>query len=168
LASPNSKIMLHYANPNEADWFFQYVRQQAINYDIIGVSYYPFWHGNSLTQTQLAIQKLATDNQKPVVIAETAYPFSSGWNDWTNNVVGSSATLVPNMPASSEGQRLFIAELKQGLHTTGISKAQGLCYWAGDYIAFRGAQAANGSTWENLALFDFQNNNLPALDELGK
>ncbi len=168
LSAPKSKIMLHYADPNAADWFFQHLKQENVVYDIIGLSYYPFWHGTSLAQAQVSMQNLAISYQKPVVIAETAYPFTMGWNDWTNNIVGSSAPLVANMPASPEGQRLFIAELKQALRTIGISKAQGLCYWAGDYVAFRGAQATNGSPWENLALFDFQNNSLPALIELGK
>ena len=164
----NIKIMLHYANPNTANWFFQRVQQQAIDYDIIGVSYYPFWHGNDLATMQTSIANLAQTYQKPVIIAETAYPFTLQWNDWTNNVVGNASQVTATYPATPEGQRKFVADVRLKLAALGTQKAQGLCYWAGDWVAFRGTQATNGSTWENLALFNFGNDALPSLVELGR
>ena len=44
----------------------------------------------------------------------------------------------------------------------------GVCYWAPDCVAFKGVTATDCSPWENLTLFDFQNNALPAFDSLGK
>jgi arabinogalactan endo-1,4-beta-galactosidase len=43
----------------------------------------------------------------------------------------------------------------------------GICWWAPEWVSFRGPVASNGSTWENLTLFDFTNNALPALTSLG-
>ena len=44
--SNDCKIILHFAGIENADWFFNQVN--TIDYDIIGLSYYPIWHGKSL------------------------------------------------------------------------------------------------------------------------
>ena len=43
----------------------------------------------------------------------------------------------------------------------------GICWWAPEWVSFKGPNATNGSTSENLTLFDFNNNSLPALTSLG-
>jgi arabinogalactan endo-1,4-beta-galactosidase len=45
---------------------------------------------------------------KKVVIAETAYPFTLGYNDWTNNIVGLDSQLVSEYPATPDGQKNFV------------------------------------------------------------
>jgi arabinogalactan endo-1,4-beta-galactosidase len=34
-------------------------------------------------------------------------------------------------------------------------QGQGFCYWAPEWVAFKGSQATDGSSWENMTLFDF-------------
>ena len=158
-----TKVMLHYAGTDGADWFFQNIRQQEIPYDIIGISYYPFWHGKNLDSLKTALNGLAHTFQKDIFIVETGYPWTLSWNDWTNNIVGLESQLIPEYPSSPDGQRRFLYDLKhlvRGLHN---HRGIGWCYWAPEYVAFRGPQATNGSSWENGALFDFTNTSLPSI-----
>lgn len=158
----DSKIILHYAGIEHADWFFNQV--SSLDYDIIGLSYYPIWHGKSLGNLRLKMQELSSTHNKEILIAETAYPFTLGWNDWTNNIVGLEEQLIlPDFPASTQGQQSYIREIKRITRET--TKGIGFCYWGATSIAWKGNQATDASPWENQALFDFQNKAVPALSE---
>jgi len=163
--SDNTKIIIHYAGFEHANFFFEQI--QTLDYDIIGISYYPIWHGKSLTDLELNLNYLSQNFNKQIVIAETAYPFSLGWNDWTTNILGSENQIImPDFPASPEGQRNFILDIKH-ITTEKIENGIGFCYWGGELVAWKGNQATNGSAWENQALFDFDKNALPVLDVFG-
>jgi len=166
--SPSTKIILHYAGYDYANEFFQKLQTYSVDFDIVGLSYYPWWHGLNLDPFKQTLQALNANIHKPILIAETAYPFTLGWNDWTNNLVGLPDQLIPGYDATNAGQAKFIADLKSIVKTASGLDHAGVCYWAGDYVAFKGTMSSNGSNWENLALFDFQYKALPALDELGK
>lgn len=159
--SSDCKIILHFAGLQHSDWFFDQVK--TIDYDIMGLSYYPIWHGKSFLDLKSKMQELSAAHQKKIVIAETAYPFTLGWNDWTNNIVGQNDQLIlPEYPATHEGQRNFVSQVKRVVKET--PNGIGFCYWGAELIAWNGSQATNGSTWENQALFDFNNQALPVLN----
>lgn len=158
---PNTKIMLHYAGIGSgATWFFN--KMSSINYDYIGLSYYPIWHGKNLSDVNATITSLGQTHNKKVIIAETAYPFTLNWNDWTNNIVGQNDQLITTYPATNEGQKNFILAIKNLVKQN--SHGLGFCYWGSEWVAFRGTQSTNGSSWENQALWDFNNNALPVMD----
>lgn len=158
--SQTTKIMLHYAGIGSgATWFFN--KMSAINYDYIGVSYYPIWHGKNLSELTSTINSLGQTHNKKVIVAETSYPFTLGWNDWTNNVVGLEEQLIPAYPATPEGQKNYMLAIKNLIQQT--ESGIGFAYWGGEWIAYRGDQATNGSTWENQALWDFDNKVVPAI-----
>ena len=160
---PTIKIMIHYAGTNGAPGFFSNVQTQGVNYDIMGISYYPWWHNRDLTGLQTDLNSLATNYNKDILIAETAYPFTLAWNDNTNNIVGASTPLLPAYTATQDGQLKFLTDLRTTIHNIPGNHGLGMCYWAPDWVAYRGTSATNGSSWENLALFDFSNKALPAL-----
>ena len=54
--------MLHHAGYEGALEFFDLV--QAVEYDMIGLSYYPLWHGRSLPELGEALQTLADAHEK--------------------------------------------------------------------------------------------------------
>ena len=100
---------------------------------------------------------------KEIVIAETAYPFTLEWNDWTNNIVGLEEQLIlPDYPATEQGQRNFISAIKDISKET--EKGIGFCYWGAELISWKGNQATDASPWENQAVFNFQNKALPVLE----
>jgi arabinogalactan endo-1,4-beta-galactosidase len=157
--APKTKIMIHYAGvkASDTDWFFTKVK--SVDYDYIGLSYYPVWHGKDFAVVKSTIDALGTKFSKKVVIAETAYPFTLGYNDWTNNIVGLDSQLVSGYPATPEGQKSFMLAIKNLVKTS--QSGIGFSYWGGEWISFKGDQAKDGSTFENQALYDFDNKALP-------
>ena len=156
----NCKIMLHFAGTDGAEEFFSRIAET--DYDLIGISYYPNWHGKDLAKLETDLENLAAFAQKSVMIAETSYPFTFEWNDWTNNVIGSAEQILPNIPASEAGQLAFMNEIKR--ISTSSPRLIGFAYWGGEWIAYKGAEATNGSTWENQAFYDFNNRVLPVVE----
>ncbi|MEO1022746.1 MAG: glycosyl hydrolase 53 family protein [Bacteroidota bacterium] len=160
--SSKTHIMIHYAGIEHSGWFFDQV--QSLDYDIIGISYYPIWHGKSLTNLESTMRNLSTQFDKDIVIAETAYPFTLNWNDNTHNIVGLDEQLIlPDYPASPDGQQRFIRDI--GSLINSLDRGIGMCYWGAELIAWKGTQATDGSPWENQALFDFSNRALPVLNQ---
>ena len=163
--SNTTKIMLHYAGIGAgATWFFN--KMSPVNYDYIGLSYYPVWHGKNLSEVQSTIQSLGQTHNKKVIIAETAYPFTLGWEDWTNNIVGLENQLIPAYPATPEGQKNFLQAIKNLVQQS--EYGLGFAYWGSEWIAFRGNESTNGSSWENQALWDFNNKALPVMTVFNK
>ena len=161
-SSTNAKIILHCAGFESSNWFFNIVNE--VDYDVIGISYYPWWHGKSLDDLQNQLSSLSINFEKEILIAETSYPFTLGWNDWTNNNVGLEEHLIlPEYPASPQGQKDFIRDIKNLVFE--VNNGIGFCYWGADRIAWDGETSTNGSTWENQAVFDFENKELPVLQE---
>nr|WP_322623150.1 glycosyl hydrolase 53 family protein [uncultured Flavobacterium sp.] len=158
--SPNAKIMLHHAGTSGADWFYNKVAN--VDYDYIGLSYYPIFHGKDLATLKSSMAALGNAHNKKVLIAETAYPFTLQWNDWTNNVVGQNDQIIPAYPATPQGQLNFMMALRGVIETSGVGK--GFCYWGAEWTAWKGTQATDGSTWENQALWGFDYNAQPAMD----
>lgn len=157
--SAQTKIMLHNAGVFNAAFFF--ANMATLDYDIMGLSYYPLWHGKDISSMQSALNALGTQFNKDIVIAETAYPFTLGWNDYTNNIIGLSSQILPEYPASEQGQKDFLTRIKTIVLNS--NRGIGVCYWGGEWVAFLGPLSTNGSSWENQALWDFNNKALPAI-----
>lgn len=161
-AKPNSiKIMIHIdrgGDFNGAKWFFDNLNTQAVNYDIIGLSYYPWWHG-SLSDMSNNLTQLAARYGKPILIAETAYPWTLNWDDNVNNIVGSSSQLLSGYPATVSGQQSYLNKVFSIVRNVPNHLGIGVIYWEPDFISVPGV----GSDWENLAMFDFQGNALASM-----
>ena len=127
-ASGQTKIMLHFAGHEESNVFFNFVN--GLDYDIIGISFYPIWHGKSLSELEQNLIQLKTLYDKEIMIAETAYPFTLGWNDWTNNIVGLEEQLIlPDYPATPEGQKNFVQQLKMIMTNGFLDNIELLITW---------------------------------------
>ena len=158
----NSRIIIHYAGINGASQFYDLLRNNNVDYDMVGLSYYPMYHGLNLTDVQSTMNTIAAANKKEIVIAETSYPFTLGYNDYTNNTLGLASQTIPVYPPTADGQRNFLLALRNIVEQNPYGA--GICYWAPDWVAYRGPIATNGSSAENQALFDFNNKELPATE----
>ena len=156
----NIKIIIHHAGLQHAPWFYQQVAN--LDFDWIGISYYPMWHGKSLDSLQQTLTTLSTTHQKPVFIAETSYPFTLEWNDWTNNIIGLDSQLIAAYPPTPIGQKDYLLRIQHLLKN--VPNAIGFCYWGAEWVSYKGNQATNGSTYENQAFWDFKREALPVLD----
>jgi arabinogalactan endo-1,4-beta-galactosidase len=158
-SDPACEIMIHFAGVNSAKWFYNQI--STVDFDLIGLSYYPLWHGLNLSEIENNLYQLSQDFTQKIIIAECAYPFTLNWNDWTNNVVGLAEQLIlPEYPATMKGQLDFLAKIRKIILTN--PNGLGFCYWGGEMVAFRGDTASDGSPWENQALFDFNDRAVPA------
>lgn len=161
-AYPATKIVLHYAGIDGSIEFFKKRTEAGIDYDIAAISYYPYWHGGTLSDLANTLNDTRFYTKKEVMIAEFAYPFTLAWKDYTNNVIGLESQLSPGYPATTEGQALFIRAIRSVCEK---NKAVGYCYWGGEWVAFKGDTSTDGSSWENQALFDFDFRANPGLAE---
>tara|TARA_B100002052_G_scaffold248169_1_gene234864 strand:- start:210 stop:878 length:669 start_codon:yes stop_codon:yes gene_type:complete len=114
------------------------------------------WHG-TLADLVQNMDELGNEFQKPVLIVETAYPFTLQWNDSTNNILGLDTQLLNGYEASEEGQLSFLHDLMSLVDEN--NHGMGICYWAPDWISTN----QFGSPWENQALFDFDGELLDAI-----
>lgn len=158
-------IMLHVDNGGSAEtvrWFFDNIRDAGVAFDVMGLSYYPWWHGR-LDDLERTLATTAERYQLPVMVVETAYPWTLDWFDSTHNIVGLSDQLLPDFPASPDGQAAFITTVRQAVGGVEGDLGQGLCYWAPEHTA----TTSVGSPWENLALFNEAGMLLPGAATLG-
>ncbi|MFA6597959.1 MAG: glycosyl hydrolase 53 family protein [Ignavibacteriaceae bacterium] len=159
--STTIKIMIHIDRGGDnatSRWYFDNLLSYGVSFDIIGLSYYPWWHG-SLSQAQNNLNDLATRYNKDIIIVETAYPWNSqSMNDGYN--VGFDPTKLPSgYPVNPQGQRDFLTYLIRMIKNTTSKKGIGFFYWEPADISVPPV----GSAWENYAVFDFTYNALPAL-----
>ena len=92
--SSHTKIMIHFAGYQGSTGFFTSISD--LDFDVIAISYYPVWHGKSLSDLQNQLVSLSNQFNKSIVIAETSYPFTLGWNDLTNNTMVQMIRLLLN------------------------------------------------------------------------
>jgi arabinogalactan endo-1,4-beta-galactosidase len=165
-------VMMHYdqgGNNTLSQAFFQNLVAQGVPFDVIGLSYYPFFHG-TLSQMKANVDALATQFHKKIVIAETQYPWTlangnSPLGDSTGNFVWEPSQLSTGYPASPGGQLSFVTDELSILAQVPDGLGAGLFYWAPDWIP--------GVPWEpgtgigtpnaNLTLFNSQGVALPSI-----
>jgi arabinogalactan endo-1,4-beta-galactosidase len=150
--------MLHVADPKNVDYWFTKVTAEGgvSDFDVIGFSFYPQWHtAVSTDQISDNVAAFKAKFGKDVMILETAYPWTTQWDDDYANSLGSVAA-VEGYPYTQQGQYDFLVALAQEVKDGG---GIGVIYWAPDWITSQLHDGSNiGSSWENAALFDYTGN----------
>ncbi|HSP89014.1 MAG TPA: glycosyl hydrolase 53 family protein [Ignavibacteriaceae bacterium] len=162
-AVPDSTIpiMIHIdrgADNSGSRWFFDNLNSYQVPFDIIGQSFYPWWHG-TLTDLTQNINDLATRYNKEIIVVEVAYPWTLQYEDNHNNFVWQNSQLHPGYPASVTGQFNFLCDLIGIIKDVPNNKGIGVFYWAPEYVSIQPI----GSPWENLTLFNFNNSALSSM-----
>lgn len=158
---PEAKIIIHTEqcanNPTLDVAFFNRVKSNEIDYDIIGVSYYPYYKGK-ISKLNDGLTKLEENfPEKTIMVVETgcAYHYEVGDKD------------KQYYPLTYEGQRQFTEELVTMLNNH--QNVKGLFWWfleANEYgLDWATKRVTDG--WYNASLFDNETGKaLPALYEL--
>ena len=100
------RVVLHLANGNDNGlyrWWFDNVTARFDDFDVIAASYYGYWHG-SLGDLQANLTDVSQRYDKDVFVAETAYPFTLGFDDNHGNIIGLPEQLVAGYAATPQGQ----------------------------------------------------------------
>lgn len=151
--SPTIKIMLHIPCDKDIQrvvWWYSKAEKYCIDYDVIGLSYYSFFTGTDFSIVSNTVQILKKQFDKEICIAETSYPWTLGWNDDENNLVGLEEQLIPGFPATKEGQQSYLNELCRKVKKAGGS---GVFWWEVQAVSLPDFP----SSIENLTWFDFNN-----------
>ena len=144
--------------------FFEMLEKNGVtDYDVIGLSYYPYWAGD-YEKLRENMRSLKAQFKKRIVIAETAFPYTDESNDDMPNVVTSELTLqTTGLEASAANQRRVMEEIIRLVKKE--ENGYGICYWEPVWYCIKGVgmQKGSGNEWENQAMFD---KNGRALDSL--
>lgn len=184
-------VVLHYTQIDDYKNTMEIARQlqsAKVDYDVFGVSYYPYWHGTMENMTQV-LRDLSSEYGVKTCIMETSYPYTDEDGDGTANSV-SGTSLKLSYPVSVQGQANCIRDIM----AAGIDGgAIGLFYWEGAWVPVGSDLSSNkqlweqygsgwassyateydpddagryygGSSWDNQAMFDFNGRKLPSLD----
>lgn len=182
--TPQAKIILHLEKSNDCalyQEFYTEMEKAGIDYDVIGASYYPYWHGTpeELFANLNACRKFG----KELMVMEVSYAFTT--ESYLLNgqprrlVVGKELSHVPGIthryPMDRDGQAAFIRDFLAMARENRIDgifyweplwlPGEGLC-WASEagqkYIHEEGKSTSN--EWANQCLFDYEGKKLPAFE----
>ena len=131
-------------------WYFDNLTQRQVTFDIIGESYYPWWHG-SLDALRTCLTNAATRYGKPVMVMETAFPRANSTN-------------IYGIPASTNGQVQFVVELAKIVKGIPGGRGIGIVWWGSEYQQLSGYNLAG---FQLRSLFGSGGDILPAAIALG-
>lgn len=141
------QIVVHYTRIIEPAKLLKLVsnlQEGNLDYDVIGLSYYPFWDG-SMSNMQNVVKKIREDYGKEVVIAETSYCYTSEDGDGAGNSLVGIHDLVDGYPATVQGQTSMIRDVFAAANEAGAS---GVFYWEGTWLPVGKATDDNSAIWE--------------------
>ena len=161
---PDAKIILHterIANTGALTNFYQQMLSANVDYDIIGTSYYSYYHGNLNTLNASLTQLENQFPDKQIMIVEAGYFYN-----WQPTISAPGVDLSSTYPISEAGQQAFAKALIQTLQKH--SHVTGLFWWwmeANEYGHTGSAQVTKD--WYNASLWNDQTGKVtPAFYEL--
>ncbi len=181
--NPNIKIMIHLSSQKDdnLDWWLK--KFPNLDFDYIGLSYYPFYEHGTLDELKTNIKNLKENFNKEILVAETSWAWTDEWSDQTPNLFGNAqkikgaenlknyikktniqtstytdenGTKEIGINATQENQTVVIRAIFNAVSDSG---GRGVFYWGGDWIPSKNIP----NNWENQAMFDFSGKALPSL-----
>jgi arabinogalactan endo-1,4-beta-galactosidase len=141
-------------------WYFDHLAQAQVDYDVIGQSFYPNWHG-TMENLRDNLGETIAHYRKDVMVVETAYP---------SRDVHPPPAAAKNMiwPMTPEGQKQFLADLIRTVKAAPEGRGIGVNYWHPEATYVTNASSGRFSGPDPNSLFDNKGNPLPALNVLGR
>ncbi|KAI4630761.1 hypothetical protein J4E89_000412 [Alternaria sp. Ai002NY15] len=145
--SPKPKIMIHLDNGWKWDtqqWWYDTVLGSggglsAADYDIQGVSYYPFYNSAAtLSALSTSLNNMAKKYGKEVMVVET------NWPSYCPNPSNAFPADVKSIPISVDGQTQWMKEVAKRVAAVPNGKGTGLFYWEPAWIANPGLGSSCG------------------------
>ncbi len=124
----DTKIVIHLDQGGRyyyyEEWFDAALAYGVVDFDIIGLSYYPFWHGtfNDLKNT---MEKLIVRYKKPLVLAEIAHAYRMS----QGNLFGEAQERIAGFPAKPEAQRTVLELIMSIVAHVSNDMGIGVFYW---------------------------------------
>jgi arabinogalactan endo-1,4-beta-galactosidase len=162
------RIMIHIDRGGDnggSRWFIDHILAEGVDFDVLGESYYPIWHG-SLADLRNNLTDLATRYGKDIVVVETAYPWTTADGDGYPNLWDGSTGPLPDQatyPVTPQGQAAFFEALRQVLLDVPDGRGLGFFDWEPEWVPGVGWEPGAGNPNDNLTMFDFDGKALPSL-----
>lgn len=140
-------VAVHYTNIDDMkklDTLLTGLQVKEIDYDIVGLSFYPYWHG-TMEDLKNAIIHIRDTYGKKVYVAENAYCYTAEDGDGSANSVEGTDDLAEGYSASVQGQANEVRDVCAAASEAG---AEGVFYWEGTWIPVGPADADNSDLWE--------------------
>lgn len=140
-------VAVHYTNIDDMkklDTLLTGLQVKEIDYDIVGLSFYPYWHG-TIEDLKNAIIHIRDTYGKKVYVAENAYCYTAEDGDGSANSVEGTDNLAEGYSASVQGQANEVRDVCAAASEAG---AEGVFYWEGTWIPVGPADADNSDLWE--------------------
>ena len=149
--APRPRIMIHIEKGGDRErtkYFYDNLLARGVAFDVIGQSYYPWWHG-SLLDLRDTLHFMAETYRKEIILVEVAY-------NWRPTEYLDSP---PPFPETPEGQRDFLAAVHELVLATPHGLGKGVFWWEPAVppqtrIASRGMFDADGHALPVLTVFD--------------
>jgi len=140
------RIMIHIDKGGDkarTKWFFDKLNSYGVDYDVIGQSYYPWWHG-SLLDLRENLNFMATTYHKDIILVEVAYC-------WRPTEYRNKSAPFPETP---EGQKEFLEEVNRLVLNIPNHHGIGVFWW----------EPAVTGRLRNRGFFDDDGNALPVMN----
>jgi arabinogalactan endo-1,4-beta-galactosidase len=156
---PRPQIMVHIdrgGDKKRTKEFFDKCREYGVDYDVIGQSYYPWWHG-TVADLRENLAFTANEYDKDIIVVEAAY-------NWRTAEYKNRPGPFPETP---EGQKKFWEEVNRAVLDTPHNHGKGVFWWepavSPGAIASRGMFDKEGNALPVITVFDQQDaRGLPA------
>lgn len=186
--TPKTELILHLERSYDQKVYNEFLDQMKnadVDYDIIGMSYYPYWHG-SFEQYFANVENIKRYGKK-IMTVEIGYAFTledyikddgvGGIKLVINEDNADSFEFLNSYPISREGQAKFIHDF---IEQAKIHALDGIFWWEplwipGEGICWASPEAKEythetdklscRNEWANQCLFDYEGKKLPAFDE---
>ena len=186
-----AKVMIHLDNGGNNQlyrtWFDRYLDNGGADFDCIGMSYYPFWHG-TMSELSANMDDIALRYHKDLFVAELSTGFTlEDYQQYeklpSEQRRGPAANArlaeLVSYPMTPEGQCGFFQAIGQVLRQVPEERGKGFICWEPAWIPVPGSHWATaagaeyiherrpgGNEWANQALFDYDGRSLPVLESI--
>ncbi|MBN2011659.1 glycosyl hydrolase 53 family protein [candidate division KSB1 bacterium] len=153
--SSRPKIMIQIEKVGDLEatkYFFDNLFARGVNCDVLGQSYYPWWHG-SLLDMRDVLHFMAREYKKNIMLVEVAYC-------WRSTEYKDKPAPFPETP---EGQRDFLDAVQQIMLSIPDGRGKGIFWWEPAVMPRPG-----GGGLRNRGMFDDDGNALPVIQVFDK
>lgn len=136
------------------DWFDHTIEEGLEEFDLIGISYYPFWHGTFM-DLKYTMEQLIERYKKPIMVVECAH----AWRKSIHGFIDEEQEKIAGFPATPQGQRQVIDLVMNIVASLPNNMGLGVYYWEPLCIPKEG----EGGWSENMGILDEKGNVLETI-----
>ena len=145
----NLQIMIHLDQGGRyfylKEWLDNVFDNGIRDFDVLGLSYYPFWHG-TFTDLKETMSQLIERYHKPIILAETAH----AWRLSQKGFIDKAQEKIAGIPATPQGQKKVLDLVMNITASLPHKMGMGIYYWEPFCLPKEG----EGGWAENMGLLD--------------